>query len=170
MSRLSDASLSHPIPSLISMITLQTCKDDFLHDISRETAEDSPATPTPSPETYERVSERDMETLLGNLERMVEDYGDGHWEVEYSSGVLTLSLPPHGTYVLNKQPPNLQIWMSSPVSGPSRFNWTPDADGRDGAWVHHRRDVRLGALLDGELRAVLCETNHVQDWRGVGLK
>ena len=31
------------------------------------------------------------------------------------SGVLTLNLGPHGTYVVNKQPPNKQIWLSSPL-------------------------------------------------------
>ena len=32
-------------------------------------------------------------------------------------------MPPKGTYVLNKQPPNKQIWLSSPVSGPKRYDW-----------------------------------------------
>jgi hypothetical protein len=31
------------------------------------------------------------------------------------SGVLTLDLGQHGTYVINKQPPNKQIWLSSPL-------------------------------------------------------
>ena len=31
------------------------------------------------------------------------------------SGVLTLKLGDKGTYVINKQPPNKQIWLSSPV-------------------------------------------------------
>ena len=31
------------------------------------------------------------------------------------NGVVTLKLGEHGTYVLNKQPPNRQIWLSSPV-------------------------------------------------------
>ena len=35
-------------------------------------------------------------------------------------GVLTLNLGSHGTYVINKQAPNKQIWVSSPVSGPVR--------------------------------------------------
>lgn len=75
-----------------------------------------------------------MDTLHDSLEAMVEEYspeGANGWEVEYSvrlffleagpradlllqSGVLTLSLGPHGTYVINKQPPNQQIWLSSP--------------------------------------------------------
>lgn len=31
------------------------------------------------------------------------------------SGVLTLNVGEHGTYVINKQPPNKQIWLSSPI-------------------------------------------------------
>jgi frataxin-like iron-binding protein CyaY len=30
-------------------------------------------------------------------------------------GVLTARLGPYGTYVYNKQTPNRQIWLSSPV-------------------------------------------------------
>lgn len=31
------------------------------------------------------------------------------------SGVLTVKLGDRGTYVINKQPPNKQIWLSSPI-------------------------------------------------------
>jgi len=31
------------------------------------------------------------------------------------SGVLTVKLGDHGTYVINKQTPNKQIWLSSPT-------------------------------------------------------
>ena len=42
-------------------------------------------------------------------------------DVTLASGVLTLALPdPFGTYVINKQSPNKQIWLSSPKSGPIR--------------------------------------------------
>ena len=37
-----------------------------------------------------------------------------------TQGVMTLSLGDHGTYVINKQAPNKQLWMSSPISGPNR--------------------------------------------------
>ena len=43
-------------------------------------------------------------------------------DVTLASGVLTLLLPhPFGTYVINKQSPNQQIWLSSPQSGPIRY-------------------------------------------------
>ena len=36
------------------------------------------------------------------------------WSLRFQSGVLTLKLGSKGTYVINKQPPNKQIWLSSP--------------------------------------------------------
>jgi frataxin len=43
------------------------------------------------------------------------------FDVSYSMGVLTVQIgPPVGTYVINKQTPNRQIWLSSPISGPKR--------------------------------------------------
>lgn len=42
-------------------------------------------------------------------------------------GVMTIDLGDHGTYVINKQAPNKQIWLSSPVSGPIRCANNPSA-------------------------------------------
>ncbi|KAI0216669.1 Mitochondrial matrix iron chaperone [Massospora cicadina] len=64
------------------------------------------------------------------------------------SGVLTLSLGELGTYVINKQPPNCQIWLSSPISGPKRY----DFDVSSGQWVYHRDGTTLTQLLENELR------------------
>jgi Frataxin-like domain len=33
------------------------------------------------------------------------------YEISFSQGVLTMKFPPHGTWVLNQQIPNLQIWV-----------------------------------------------------------
>lgn len=71
------------------------------------------------------------------------------------AGVLTLLFPPHGTYVLNKQPPNKQIWLSSPVSGPKRYDWVvrgADGDGAEkGEWVYLRDGSTLSGLLEEEV-------------------
>ena len=41
-----------------------------------------------------------------------------------ADGVLTALLGEQfGIYVINKQTPNRQLWLSSPSSGPSRFGW-----------------------------------------------
>ncbi|XP_040369070.1 frataxin, mitochondrial isoform X2 [Rosa chinensis] len=59
-----------------------------------------------------------FEGLLG------QEYGDSvqvdGFDIDYGNEVLTLKLGDLGTYVLNKQTPNRQIWLSSPV----RMSWS----------------------------------------------
>ncbi|KAG8874276.1 Mitochondrial chaperone Frataxin [Tulasnella sp. 331] len=93
-----------------------------------------------------------MYTLLESLEELVEsDFAEDEWEVDYSSGVLTLRLGDHGTYVINKQPPNMQIWLSSPTSGPKRYDYSDD-DG--GVWFYARDGRKLKTLLKQELALI----------------
>lgn len=62
------------------------------------------------------------------------------------------------TYVLNKQPPNKQIWLSSPISGPKRFDWvvtgesmTQKEGGGSGDWLYLRDGSSLTELVRKEL-------------------
>uniref|UniRef100_A0A8C9BRA0 Frataxin, mitochondrial n=1 Tax=Phocoena sinus TaxID=42100 RepID=A0A8C9BRA0_PHOSS len=65
-------------------------------------------------------------------------------------GVLTIKLGGDlGTYVINKQTPNKQIWLSSPSSGPKHYDWT----GRN--WVYSHDGVSLHELLATELTHAL---------------
>jgi hypothetical protein len=64
---------------------------------------------------YHKLSEDSLQQLLVWLESVLDTTPIKEADVEYSMGVLTLRLGPHGTYVLNKQPPNRQIWFSSPI-------------------------------------------------------
>lgn len=76
--------------------------------------------------------------------------GNPEYEVEYSSGVLTLKLGDKGTYVINKQPPNKQIWLSSPLSGPKRYDYSSAHDD----WVYARDGRTMSDLLNKELSDV----------------
>ena len=49
-------------------------------------------------------------------------------EINFSNGVLTIDMTDGRSYVLNKQTPNLQVWLSSPISGPQRFEYALDSD------------------------------------------
>lgn len=71
---------------------------------------------------------------------------------------MTISFPGKGTYVLNKQPPNKQIWLSSPISGPKRYDWCiigesqNDKEGTaSGDWIYNRDNSSLSQLLAEEL-------------------
>lgn len=64
-------------------------------------------------------------------------------------GVLTVKLGSHGTFVINKQTPNKQIWLSSPVSGPFRYDY------HEGKWVYHRDGRELLTQLEREFNSLL---------------
>jgi frataxin len=134
---------------------------------------------------YDTRADAAMEGLLDRLQDILDSHGDTSLEVEYhvrlsraechwsliipvlQSGVLTLDLGQHDTYVINKQPPNKQIWLSSPVrcvcksslrvlyrrirSGPKRFNF----DSATRQWVDSRDGGLLETLLNGELSVSL---------------
>ena len=74
------------------------------------------------------------------------------------AGVLSITFPPNGTYIINKQPPNKQIWLSSPISGPKRYDWVLTGEsmhhkegGGDGHWIYQRDGSSLTKLLSNEL-------------------
>ncbi|KAJ3842967.1 hypothetical protein F5878DRAFT_649763 [Lentinula raphanica] len=100
-----------------------------------------------SMERYHQLADDAMDGLLEDLEQLIEDYGDASYEVDYHSGVLTLRLGDKGTYVINKQPPNKQIWLSSPFSGPKRYDYIET----DGSWRYSRDNQPLDNLLNEEL-------------------
>jgi frataxin len=73
-------------------------------------------------------------------------------------GVLSIDMGSKGTYVLNKQPPNKQIWLSSPFSGPKRYDWVllgesmhQKEGGGTGHWVYLRDGSSLEGLLKKEI-------------------
>ncbi|GAA5964283.1 hypothetical protein JCM8115_006054 [Rhodotorula mucilaginosa] len=130
---------------------------------SRVTRTDEPHSYTISQLTdreYHDVADKTMDRLTEYLEETIEAIDSDQaaaYDVEYSasmcgkSGVLTVRLGDHGTYVLNKQPPNKQIWLSSPKSGPKRYDW----DKQHHVWFYHRDGDLLHDLLNRELRQAL---------------
>jgi frataxin len=69
-------------------------------------------------------------------------------DVTYSNGVLTVELGKIGTYVINKQTPNKQIWLSSPFSGPKRYDFIGQR------WIYKHDGVSLHKLLTTEMSNV----------------
>ena len=69
-------------------------------------------------------------------------------DISYISGVLKLELAGGKVYVLNKQTPNKQLWLSSPFSGPQRYEYNMDS----GQWLNTRSGVNVIDLLNQEFR------------------
>lgn len=92
-----------------------------------------------------------METVSESGYKAKSELSD--FDVEFSQGVLTISFGDQGTYVLNTQTPNRQIWMSSPTSGPWRYAWNH----KERQWVSTRDGHALSSRLSDELSGVLRE-------------
>lgn len=103
---------------------------------------------------YNNIANKYLETLGDELEMLSEDYPQ--IDCELTQGVMTLSVPPNGTYVINKQPPNRQIWLSSPISGPKRYDLI------GGKWITLRDGSALTTLLEEEISAALEEEFHFE--------
>ncbi|XP_039317469.1 frataxin, mitochondrial isoform X1 [Saimiri boliviensis] len=72
--------------------------------------------------TYERLAEETLDSLAEFFEDLADKpYTFEDYDVSFGSGVLTVKLGGDlGTYVINKQTPNKQIWLSSPSRSGSR--------------------------------------------------
>ncbi|KAI1425629.1 mitochondrial chaperone Frataxin [Xylaria sp. FL1777] len=106
-------------------------------------------------EEFHKLADEYIENLLVKYEKMQDKRTDV--DVEYSSGVMNLTINDVGTYVINKQPPNRQIWLSSPTSGPKRYDWVITSEGQDqkqdtgtGDWIYLRDGSSLSDLLRDE--------------------
>ncbi|CAN8247944.1 unnamed protein product [Cochlearia groenlandica] len=132
-------------------------RHDFIATRRRSFSSQGPASVDYSSILQEDEFHKLANFTINELLEKIEDYGDNvqidGFDIDYGNEVLTLKLGSLGTYVINKQTPNRQIWMSSPVSGPSRFDWDRDAN----AWIYRRTEAKLHKLLEEELNNLCGE-------------
>ncbi|RDA93210.1 hypothetical protein CP533_3178 [Ophiocordyceps camponoti-saundersi (nom. inval.)] len=109
-----------------------------------------------SDNTYHELADAYLDTVLAKFEHLQDSRED--IDVEFSAGVMTITVADRGTYVINKQPPNHQIWLSSPISGPKRFDWCVVGEGQGekegtgtGSWIYTRDGISLNQLILEEL-------------------
>lgn len=99
---------------------------------------------------YEKLADETLDSLAEYFEDLTdESFTGADYDVVFSSGVLTVKVGgDHGTYVINKQTPNKQIWLSSPTSGPKRYDWTGER------WVYAHDGISLHQLLCKEFSII----------------
>lgn len=94
-----------------------------------------------STQDYHRIADSTLDSIAEAYEDLIETKPE--IDVDVAQGVLTVTVPPSGTYVLNKQPPAQQIWLSSPISGPKHYEW----DETKKQWLSTRDASAIGQLL-----------------------
>ncbi|KAL5313608.1 hypothetical protein ACEPPN_018029 [Leptodophora sp. 'Broadleaf-Isolate-01'] len=135
--------------------------------LSRETENPQPKEPKPNNtaslapadvtiEQYNELSDQYLDALAEKLEQLQDEGEDV--DSEYSAGVLKVTFPRNGTYVISKQPLNKQIWLSSPLSEPKRYDFVMPGEGHNakedtgsGEWIYLRDKSSLSELLLKEI-------------------
>ncbi|CAJ0958544.1 unnamed protein product, partial [Mesorhabditis belari] len=99
---------------------------------------------------YEARSNESLEKLYSYFDTFPEICNvSKEYDVSYAMGVLNVVVSSQvGTYVINKQSPNKQIWLSSPFSGPKRYDLI------DQKWTYLREGECLDVLLTREFRKI----------------
>ncbi|XP_076763464.1 frataxin [Xylocopa sonorina] len=104
-----------------------------------------------TPLQFEKISDETLDSLTEYFDQLIENavhLTDA--DVSYGDGVLTVKFGnPHGTYVINRQTPNKQIWLSSPKSGPKRYDFI------NGKWIYKHDGKTLHELLNNEIPAII---------------
>ncbi|PSN61133.1 Frataxin [Corynespora cassiicola Philippines] len=148
-----------PVRSFHSSMALKSILPDSENPPPKKSEpNEKPTVPTDiSTSEFHERADAYLDELVARLEEQQEQSPD--LEVEFSAGVLEVKIPSKDlTYVLNKQPPNKQIWLSSPISGPKRFDWvvtgesmTQKEGGGSGDWLYLRDGSSLTELVRKEL-------------------
>ena len=93
--------------------------------------------------TFEAAAQKTLSTLL---DRIDDDLGD-EFDVDLNAGILNIELADGTKYVINKNSPNHEIWMSSPLSGASHYFLEDDLK----TWIDTRSGHNLFDILAQEL-------------------
>ncbi len=104
---------------------------------------------------YDHLADETLETLAEHFDSLPE-YTEcpSDFDVTFSQGVLTVNVGGNkGMYVINKQTPNRQIWLSSPLSGPKRYDYV------ERKWVCKHNGADLQECLTKEFRQLLNSDN-----------
>eukprot|EP00483_Globobulimina_turgida_P003702 UN03708 len=95
---------------------------------------------------YHVEADRAMNIVTEQCDALIQVAND-EFDYQTASGVLNINFGANiGVWVLNKQAPNQQLWLSSPVSGPNRYDWNLDLQ----KWIASRDGHSLSCLLQRE--------------------
>lgn len=104
-------------------------------------------------DTLEIISEKiDIMIDSGQLSSVI-DNSDAEVDIELSDGVLTLNMGDVGTFVISRQTPSRQLWLSSPLSGP--WHYTYDHIHKE--WLCTKEGPKFFERMEEELSQVLNE-------------
>ena len=103
-----------------------------------------------------------VESTIENISHRLEDMADdgelsgfeelsGEVDISVSEGVLSVVCGDEGTFIISRQTPTQQLWLSSPISGPWHYTFDQDK----GDWKCTKGDMPFFDRMDKELTDML---------------
>ena len=112
------------------------------HEQSRKKSNQMPV----SDNNFETHAENALQAVFEQVDNALGD----QLEVDLDGGILSIELASGGQYIINKQVPNRELWMSSPVSGAKHFYFDEETEN----WVDTRSDGIFFDILSDELTQI----------------
>ncbi|KAF8569369.1 hypothetical protein P879_04101 [Paragonimus westermani] len=102
---------------------------------------------------YDKLSDETLENLADVFDGLGEKYNlNDEYDVQHAQGVLKVNFGSSlGTYIINRQAPNKQLWLSSPRSGPKRYDFVRARQ----EWVYKHDGTALHTLLEEEVSDIV---------------
>ncbi|GBG28481.1 Frataxin, mitochondrial [Hondaea fermentalgiana] len=94
----------------------------------------------------------ELESTFDELAMQAEDATGELCEATAMQDVVEVNLGNLGVWVMNKQTPNRQVWLSSPVSGPKRYRY----EASNQTWVNTRDGHELSPFVVKEMEDALA--------------
>lgn len=96
----------------------------------------------------------EIHRTLGHINDCLDNLDIDEVDCNYDgSGVLSFEITNNKKFVLNIQRPNQQLWLSSPVSGPYKFEF----DLEKKCWIDLKHNYELYGLLTKEINILFNE-------------
>jgi frataxin len=92
---------------------------------------------------FHQIADETIETLSD----VIDDALGDDLDVDLQSGILTIELESGEQFIINKHGPNRQVWLSSPVSGASHYDFDEDNE----TWTSTRGSTTLHDQLAADL-------------------
>ncbi|CEG00980.1 Frataxin/CyaY [Ostreococcus tauri] len=143
---------SHRAPLLLHEYTTQTVELRHVLFKKRSTSWKTATAPALTDHAFHDAADCTLQHILDCVEALVEST-DLEVDVSLENGVLMVECGKSGTFVLNKQTPNKQIWLASPVSGPLRYDYVSQRwlNMRDGHSLQYRFKHDFESICKTEL-------------------
>lgn len=104
---------------------------------------------------FSDAAERTLQRIHDTVESWAEDLGISEYDATFELGVVTISFGSKGAFVLNKQASIRELWLSSPVSGPSHYYYCPSTR----LWRDTRQRTELLSRLEYDINHIILNGN-----------